>query len=1051
MKEAEFKAWLEAGGATPAGRNTRTYAVRTIEKNLAALESPYGDVDSAWKADGFAQLRQKLQALKDNCVAGGTEYRILMPEAEKPENRLANWRSWLGQYGRFLSGVPRGDNDADRIREYVLEHYIEPARERDDEVVEVLVSDVNKALELNQAWPNICQALQGPKFLTMADVAAPTRIGADQSSATRFRFALNGAAAAASTGRPFLLFDAAGTAFKPVRNFNSRTGRSTFRVKPAGASNKADEAIELDTIAEVARAMLIDGRPARVQSVKGGDVNYVRYGGQKLVRYELDPVIAMEIGVPPSGQIGSAMTLDRGALERLKSLFVQKHVDFRNFSDSGSYLGAEDRYKRALVDQAAALVAKHSSDQDAELGAALLDLVAGKGNSQSNLLDWRVAKLVADIRKAKPDVIERATGAMVRTSDPEAGIAGFVDEIWPLLAENAPAKPYAESRTIPSMVYALVDPVVAMGIRSTPTDNAAKMLLGRWMFSQQPLSKAEYAEVLQLARAISDVMRDEWGWGPRDLWDVQGFIWETCQKRLSPSENDQSEANEVGIPMPQATNLILYGPPGTGKTYGTMAEAVRLCRKPVPDDYAELKSTYNNLVDAGQIKFVTFHQSYAYEDFIEGLRPVTGAAEGDEGSAGFRLEPKRGIFRDLVAAADLARISAGKGSGFDLSGRQVFKMSLGRAGVEDHIFDAAIDGGYAILGWGGDVDWSDPKYGGKGGYQAIFDRWNEIEPGTSGNAGHISQVWRFRASMKEGDVIVVSSGNKQFRAIGIITGPYRFEPSETRDYNHRRDVEWVVKPAEPLPVELIYGKPFTMQSCYLLRDDHVKHEALARLLPGSQPAATNDPDQFVLIIDEINRANISKVFGELITLLEPDKRLGAEHALTLNLPYSGERFGIPANLHILGTMNTADRSIALLDTALRRRFSFREIMPDPKLLSDNVKGINLQALLTTINERIEYLFDREHQIGHAYFMGAKTRAAVDDVMRDKVIPLLAEYFYEDWNKVAAVLGDAAGEGHFLERVTLKPPAGMDADGNAETRYRWHVKRPFAENAYDHFG
>ncbi|MBL4796917.1 MAG: AAA family ATPase [Oleispira sp.] len=171
-------------------------------------------------------------------------------------------------------------------------------------------------------------------------------------------------------------------------------------------------------------------------------------------------------------------------------------------------------------------------------------------------------------------------------------------------------------------------------------------------------------------------------------------------------------------------------------------------------------------------------------------------------------------------------------------------------------------------------------------------------------------------------------------------------------------------------------------------------------------------NNYVLIIDEINRGNISSIFGDLITLIESSKRAGQEEALSVELPYSKESFSVPSNLHIIGTMNTADRSLALMDTALRRRFDFIEMMPDLEVLKDvEVNGIDIPKMLEKMNQRIEVLYDREHTLGHAFFIPLKEAAKdkrfdmLQGIFKNKILPLLEEYFFEDWEKIRLVLGD----------------------------------------------
>lgn len=492
-----------------------------------------------------------------------------------------------------------------------------------------------------------------------------------------------------------------------------------------------------------------------------------------------------------------------------------------------------------------------------------------------------------------------------------------------------------------------------------------------------------------------------------------------------PSLSDISN-NSQQLSTPTTMNKILYGPPGTGKTFKTAALAVQICDGDVNMPREKLMARYEELRKDGRINFVTFHQSYGYEDFVEGLRP-----ESRDGQISYHV--RRGIFREACDAAKLRKLVKPGISGKPLQDRTVYKMSLGPVGTAEgkQALQACLENGYVVLGWGEDIDFSECSTA------------NEIEakirterPDLEGPDSHTRYLALFKEGLKEGDLVVISQGNTAFRAIGEISGQYAFQdPPVAGHYHQLRKVRWLAVFESNHDVSEIFDRNFMMSALYKLDPSGLKFDVLESLISGD---AYNAPPNHVLIIDEINRANISKVFGELITLLEPDKREGQINSITLTLPYSGDPFSVPSNLFVIGTMNTADRSIALLDTALRRRFEFEELQPDYGALPETpVAGINLRAMLKAMNERIEYLYDRDHTLGHAYFMGVSSLADLDAVFRRKVIPLLQEYFYEDWSKIRLILRDRNDSFVIADESV---PAGLDnvVDG-MDVRVRYRIK------------
>ena len=456
-------------------------------------------------------------------------------------------------------------------------------------------------------------------------------------------------------------------------------------------------------------------------------------------------------------------------------------------------------------------------------------------------------------------------------------------------------------------------------------------------------------------------------------------------------------------------NQILFGPPGTGKTYATINAALEVldpaCLQEQLNNRSALKQRFDEFVELDRIRFVTFHQSFSYEDFVEGIRATT-----DEVSQQLRYEVVDGVFKSLCEAA-ASKVTQLTEAPNDLGQRRIWKMSLGNTQGEDAcIYQECLAGGYVLLGYGGGIDFSGCTN--REQVQARFAKAGVIPENPAVDYG-ITSVTALVTRMKEGDLIVVSDGNFKFRAIGEVTGSYQFKPHAEfeSDYSQMRPVKWLRQYQPSLPHNELLNAQFSQMTLYELRAPTLNKEKLQSLLDATAASGEDksSTDARVLIIDEINRGNISRIFGELITLIEPSKRAGANEALSVMLPYSKQRFSVPDNLYLIGTMNTADRSLAGLDIALRRRFVFREMQPQPELLDDVwVAELNIGQLLRVMNQRIEVLLDRDHCLGHAYFMpliNDPTLEHLEVIFRNQILPLLQEYFFEDWQRIHWVLND----------------------------------------------
>lgn len=449
--------------------------------------------------------------------------------------------------------------------------------------------------------------------------------------------------------------------------------------------------------------------------------------------------------------------------------------------------------------------------------------------------------------------------------------------------------------------------------------------------------------------------------------------------------DDDNDKHEDKSPKAHDTlNSILYGPPGTGKTYHSINHAVAIIDNKSIDyissakERVNVKASFDNYIKEGQIVFCTFHQSMAYEDFIEGIKPVEPNAENEQ----LTYAVEDGIFKKLCTEAAFSYVKQ--------------QPTQDTVKVLDFAsdYDRFVDSVNERFSKGEKIELA-TRSGGKVYIESLSANNNIWVRHLDGNQNYtVSKNRLSKLAQKFPDLSELTNINDQFRgeiggsnasAYWAVLNAIRSQPSEKASATKN-----------------IAEKEFSYED---------KKEIIKTL--SNKDFSMENPKKFVLIIDEINRGNVSQIFGELITLIEDDKRLGQTESLKATLPYSKESFGVPSNLYIIGTMNTADRSVEALDTALRRRFAFVPKMPEESKLqtTEDEDGIDLAALLTTLNNRLKVLKDTDHTIGHAWLWNVTTFEQLKTVFENKILPLLQEYFYNDFEKLGLVLGDVFFKPH----------------------------------------
>lgn len=400
-------------------------------------------------------------------------------------------------------------------------------------------------------------------------------------------------------------------------------------------------------------------------------------------------------------------------------------------------------------------------------------------------------------------------------------------------------------------------------------------------------------------------------------------------------------------------NIVLHGAPGTGKTYDIPELAVRLCDPSFMSmgrSREEIVKRYNQLKDDERLTFTTFHQSLDYEDWIEGLRPVV-----DETSQ-VTYEIEDGVFKRLCEAAERSKL---EGNQYGISSESdVWKVSLKRTGDNDVRKDC-MENDYIRIGW--------DEYG---------DDIPDETDGSSRNDNGKQILNAYINKMKVGDIVMSCYSSKEIDAIGVITGDYRYDESLPA-YKRIRPVHWLIKGKRENIVERNGGKEMVESTVYRLKSIHVEDVEAILEKYGVFIEQEKDDKPYVMVIDELNRWNVSKVFGELITLLEADKRKGSKNEESVKLPYSKKSFHVPDNVYLIATMNTADRSLGSLDYAIRRRFAF---------ISERPIGLVDDRFNAELFEKVSRLFVKNFDAYKASGWDATMRLLPAETLSDEYKP-----------------------------------------------------------------